>query len=389
MTKRKILSLPELRNVDADYCYAKIRSNGCHCPIASITQRTGVHCHSGRAVCSRVRRVLTTIRPMLNTNSTDYPDMLDSTADRDDPKRLTERMEEDGYLYFRRLVAPERVLPVKQDIIDLLQEHFILEANGATEPMWSGGPEPTETEYMAVYDRIARLDSFQQLASSPELITVLETLCGESVRVWVQKLIRIVYPQPEMTTAGGVGAHQDGDPKLGYQAQRFYTTWIALMDIDLAVGGLAVSPGSHKRGILKSAGTVASSGRNVKDKAYGLDPDTLDWATTAFEPGGAVIFHCRTVHRGMPNHSDRVRLSADFRYQPVSESASWMANTLGPDVRRVVQAIDETINSRALYVAAQPSPEILGELRHAMIEEKDASLERTIELVHEIKSQEE
>ena len=32
-----------------------------------------------------------------------------------------------------------------------------------------------------------------------------------------------------------------------------------------------------------------------------------------------VIFNSLTVHRGMPNRSDQVRLSVDFRYQPRSE----------------------------------------------------------------------
>ena len=319
---------------------------------------------------------------------TDYSRMIDSIADLDDPACLRSRMEDNGYLYFHRLVDPDRALGVKRDIMALLREHSIIEDDGAAEPMWSGGPEPTETEYMAVYDRIARLDSFQQLGRSPEIVSVIEAICGEPVQVWEQQLIRIVYPEPEAATVRGVGAHQDGDPALGYQAESFYTGWVALMDIDMTVGGLAVSPESHKRGLLKAKGTVASSAKDAQKKSYGIDSDELEWATTEYVPGGTVIFANRTVHLGMPNHSDRIRLSGDFRYQRAADTAGWLAHTLGPDVRRVAQAIDETLSGRALYVTTRPPPEILVKVRRQMLEEKNSTLERAQELVQEISERE-
>ena len=313
--------------------------------------------------------------------------MIDSTNDLHDSGALRERMAEEGYLFFSKLVDPERALGVKRDIIRLLREHHIMEDGPSEEAVWSGGPEPTESEYMAVYDRIVRLDSYLRLAESPEIISLLEGVCEEGIQIWNQKLIRLVYPDPDSVAPRGVGAHQDGDPKLGYSASRFYTCWIALMEIDSKVGGLAVAPKSHKRGLLQSEGAVASSAKDsAKDTEqlqYGLDPSQLDWATANYPPGGAVIFHCLTVHRGMANHSDRIRLSCDYRYQPVSDTASWMAETLGPDVRRVAQQIDELLAGRAIYITEQPTPDILGEVRTRMLQEKSTSLERAQELVRE------
>ena len=319
--------------------------------------------------------------------SKNYAMMLDSTGERANEDLLRNRIEEEGYLYFRRLVDPDRILRAKNDIEGLLREHCILEDDGNPEPMWSGGPEPTEAEWMAVYDRIVRLESFQDVAHSPEIVSLIEAIYREPVRVWDQQLIRVVYPEPGKEAPRGVGAHQDGDPKLGYQAKTFYTAWVALMGIDIPVGGLAVSPCTHKRGILQSEGIGASSSKDADSKSYGLDPRDLEWATDVYVPGGTVIFACRTVHRGLQNHSDRIRLSGDFRYQPVSENASWLSTTPGPDIRRVAQEIDETLSSRALYVTVRPRPEILPELRQRMLEEKTASLERAQELVREIKKQ--
>ena len=315
---------------------------------------------------------------------TDLAKMIDSADAIEDAASLQERMQDDGYLFFSRLMDADHVLEVKAEIVAILREHHIVEDDGEADAMWSGGPQPTEAEYMAVYDRVVRLESYRELARAPEIVVVLESLCGEPVQVWEQKLIRLVYPDPEAVAAQGVGAHQDGDPKLGYKANRFYTGWIPLMEIDTKVGGLAVVPKSHKMGVLKSAGTVASSTNKVG--VYGLDAGELTWASTEYSPGSAVIFANLTAHRGLPNSSDRIRLSCDFRYQPASESASWLAHTLGPDVRRTCQQIDEILAGRALFVTTGATPESLIEVRRRMVEEKITTLEGAQELVHEIEA---
>ena len=268
----------------------------------------------------------------------------------------------------------------------ILRAHYIIEDDGAPDPIWSGGPQPTEAEYMAVYDKIVRLESFRRLAESPKTIAVLEAVCEGPVQVWEQQLVRLVYPNSETASAQGIGAHQDGDPKLGYKAGRFYTCWISLMDIDSTIGGLAVAPRSHALGVLKSAGSVSSSAKDVESDDYGLDASELEWAGADYSPGSAVIFASRTAHRGLPNHSDRIRLSCDFRYQPASDTASWLAHTLGPDVRRVCQQIDETLSGRALYMTTHPTTEILDEVRRRMLEEKATTFGRAQELVREIKA---
>ena len=314
----------------------------------------------------------------------DLTTMIESTDLLRDAARLRERMRSEGYLFLRRLVAAERALALKREIVALLREHFIIEDEDAAEPLWSGGPEPTEAEYMAIYDRIVRLESFRELAHSPEIIAVVEAVSEGPVQVWEQQLIRIVYPDPDAVAAQGVGAHQDGDPKLGYRASRFYTGWISLMAIDATVGGLAVAPGSHRLGLLQSAGTVASSASRRPATGYGLDAAALSWATSDFVPGSTVIFHNRTAHRGLPNHSDRIRLSCDFRYQPAGDSSSWLAHTAGPEVRRTAQQIDAVVSSRALYVTTRATPELIGEIRRRMLEERSTTLQRARELAQEL-----
>ena len=160
------------------------------------------------------------------------------------------------------------------------------------------------------------------------------------------------------------------------------------MDIDSAIGGLAVSPRSHRMGLLNSSGTVASSTQKSDALAYGLDDSQLEWATTNYSPGSAVIFHCLTAHRGLPNHSKFIRLSCDFRYQAAGETASWLAHTPGPEVRRTAQKIDDILASRALYVTTHATPEIIEQVRQRMLEERNTSIVRAQELVAEVREQE-
>ena len=315
-----------------------------------------------------------------------FQPFTDSSKHLGDAARLSAILQDDGYLFLRRLVDPQQIATVKQDIMQILRQHQIIEDDGADDPLFSGGPHATESEYMAFYDRIARLDSFVQLAESPAIVALMEGLFGGLVQVWTQRLIRVLYPDPDAPAPIGLGAHQDGNFRFGYLSQSFNACWLPLMEINQEIGGLAVAPGSHSRGELDhGGGSVASSAKSVKEKkVFGLDPESLSWVTSDFQPGDAVIFTSLTVHRGILNRSDRIRLSCDFRYQLADDSASWLAHTLGPDVRRVAQKIDDIVASRALYVSTRASAETLADVRLKMLEEKSTSLERAKELVKEL-----
>ena len=50
-----------------------------------------------------------------------------------------------------------------------------------------------------------------------------------------------------------------------------------------------------------------------------LDPLEGTWRYSPFKQGDVLIFHSLAVHKGMPNGSDRLRMSIDARYQRASE----------------------------------------------------------------------
>ena len=70
-----------------------------------------------------------------------------------------------------------------------------------------------------------------------------------------------------------------------------------------------------------------------------------------------------------------------------SDTASWLAHTPGPEVRRTAQQIDEILAGRALYVTTRATPEVLDQVRRRMLEERSTSLARAQELVLEVREQ--
>ena len=80
------------------------------------------------------------------------------------------------------------------------------------------------------------------------------------------------------------------------------------------MGALQVAAGSHRDGVRDFKFSLhASTALEVADPLVGA------WRGGDFAAGDAVIFHSLTVHRGSPNLTDRLRLSADFRFQRASD----------------------------------------------------------------------
>jgi hypothetical protein len=309
--------------------------------------------------------------------------MIDATAAAGDPTRLKALLAEHGYLLLRGALNRDLVQRVRDDLIAVLHDCNILESPAAP-PIWSGGPPPTEEEYMAYYERAVQLDSFNRLAESAEVRAVMEAIYDGPVQVWEQRLLRIIPPDPDGAAPLGVGAHQDGSPQLGYLTQDFCTAWVPLTDIDDRLGGLAVVPCSHRGGVRAQTGSASSSLRTAKTQTFEAPSAGEQWVTTTYRPGDLVVFASMTLHKGQPNTSDRLRLSCDFRYQPEGAFANWLAHTSGPEVRRVAQRIDAVITSRALFVTTHADADLRDAVRRRMLEERSTTLERARELAAEL-----
>jgi hypothetical protein len=232
---------------------------------------------------------------------------LDSLPLLDQPEALRARMQRDGYLFVAGMLPKEAVDALYEAIMAICREQGWADANNLAlgEPRLEGYPE-----WWAVYDPLQRLEAFHAFAHRPEIRRLVEALTQEPVLVHPRNIARITFPGAAHYTTP---PHQDypliqGTPET-------YTAWIPLCDCPQTLGGLAILAGSHQIGLLPVHRATGPGGLSVETERWGLT-----WHGQDMQAGDLLLFHSYTIHRALPNVSDRrLRVSADYRYQGVSQ----------------------------------------------------------------------
>lgn len=234
---------------------------------------------------------------------------IDSTALIDDAQALTSRMARDGYLFLRGALPVAAVAEVQAQVGTLAREAGWLRADrpvaeAVADPAgFCVDPDPT---YLKTLRRINRLESYHALKHHPALTGLLERLLGGPVFAHPRVLMRNIFPSREAFTTK---AHQDFPNVQG--TTEVYTAWIPLVDCPLEVGPLQVAAGTHRGGVYDFHIGAGAGGIEIAETFDGR------WASGAFRVGDVLLFHSMVVHKGVPNRSDRLRMSMDVRFQRV------------------------------------------------------------------------
>ena len=233
------------------------------------------------------------------------------------PEELRRRIQDDGYLFFKKLQDADKLWDLRRQMLTVIQEGGWLVAG--TDPMAgiadiSRRCTEGDMEFTDVYHEVYKLESFHQSAHWPEVLDMLEKVIGSPVLPHPQKIARIWFPQyTEHTTP----VHQDF---VHFQGNfETYTCWAPVGDCPIELGGLAVLPGSHK------VNRVMNHRFSLGAGALRINTDELDgnWHSTDYEIGDTLIFLALTVHKALPNLTiDRLRVSLDNRYQTVGDPIS-------------------------------------------------------------------
>lgn len=244
----------------------------------------------------------------------------DSSDLLEDPGALRARAEEHGYLFFRGLLPAEAVLDVRRRFLRILERHGWLDPNDPTSGRVNLAAfereERSKVEFCGVgvtpeaYAEVQRVRQFHELAHHPRLLAMYAKLFDAEVLPHPRNIARLMI-------AGSGSAptppHQDfihiqGTPNV-------WTAWIPLADCPRELGGLSVLVGSHRDGLLSYKRAEGAGGL----EAYLSELDRV-WASDDFEAGDVLTFNSHTVHRALPNRlRNQVRLSCDFRYQPLQD----------------------------------------------------------------------
>ena len=164
-------------------------------------------------------------------------------------------------------------------------------------------PDPV---YLRTYRRAAAEPGLHQLPHSDNVRLLGRMLGIDHLFPIPRVVLRIVFPGATPTHP-----HQDWTTVQGTQST--VTMWVPLMRCGLSAGPIAAITGSHRRG----EWTRGSGPGGDIDEVITGDHDS--WSAAPLDAGDAVVFRSLTVHRALPNNSDCLRLSIDFRIQDMSQ----------------------------------------------------------------------
>jgi hypothetical protein len=231
-----------------------------------------------------------------------------------DPTALRTRLAEDGYLYFPALLGALELDHLRSEILRAVEPLGWL-ASGS-DPVDGVPDEHPRLDHRPGYNEgcaaIQACESFHRLAHDPRLTTLAASVLDAPVLVHPRKVARVMWPWPsEIATA----PHQDWQFFQG--STDLLTCWIPLHDCPTAFGGLRVLRGSQHDGVHEMLPSKGTSPIRVV-----VDDHDRRWASTHYRCGDVLLFHCLTVHSAQPNVTDRLRVSVDYRYQPLDDPIS-------------------------------------------------------------------
>ncbi len=222
------------------------------------------------------------------------------------------RLARDGYLFLRGFLPVRDVAAVEAAIGKAVAATPGWLAEGTHPAEWMAGPSAAgesyhDPDFLAMYRRVQSIQSFHEFAHHRRVVAAVEGLLEDRVFVHSNHVARVVGPSARVEPTR---IHQDWRPIQG--AADALTVWIPLADIHPPLGGLRILEGSQTGGVVPF---------DPERQSIRIDDDDPRWRSASYRRGDALIFHSLTVHAGLPNTTDRLRRSCEFRYQRVSDPA--------------------------------------------------------------------
>jgi hypothetical protein len=217
---------------------------------------------------------------------------------------LGDRLATDGYLLIRNLVSEDIATSVAEEALSVLQkERYVTPGPGSALALRL----PSGRAMKAVGSRLQHIEMLHKLGWHPELRRLAEALLGETAYTQPRKMLEALFP----ARLGDEPRQLHRDNLGGPWCRDMLTFRVSLGGIGMGDGGIAVLRGSQDYHHALTAGPA-----EVQDQRIAVPDDTSDdWVTTELSPGDVVLFHCYTIHKVLPNRTDRVQLSTEYRWQ--------------------------------------------------------------------------
>ena len=248
------------------------------------------------------------------------------------PDKLRARLEADGYLYIRGFFPSPTIMRARRSLTDrLAAEHLLHPDHPAIEAVAAPGVDSHFRPDLAKDN-----PHVDEVVHGSKLLEFYASLLGGPVRHYDYTWLRAVGP------GHGTKPHCDL-VYMGRGTHELLTCWIPYGDVPLELGGLIVLEQSHlKSDVLGSylsrdvdsycvnrpaEAALAQEGKSSWSGHLSNNPHSLQkklggrWLTAEWRAGDFITFKMNLVHGSLDNHTDRIRLSSDTRYQLASEPA--------------------------------------------------------------------
>jgi len=237
----------------------------------------------------------------------------------DDPDALKARIAADGYLLIRGLHDKETVRRARRQILEKLAAKGMI-APGT--PLMDGifnrdYPEPTSTGSMG-NKALTQLPEFKAVVEGAPVMDFFKRFLGGEARTFDFKWLRTAGP------GSGSPIHYD-IVFMGRGTQALYSCWTPFGDVSLDMGPIVFCLGSNRFEKVRATYGQADVDRDMIEGHFSDDPLEIvekfggHWTTTTFSAGDVIIFSMFLMHASLVNTSDKIRITADTRYQLASE----------------------------------------------------------------------
>jgi ectoine hydroxylase-related dioxygenase (phytanoyl-CoA dioxygenase family) len=221
------------------------------------------------------------------------------------PVELRARFQRDGYLYFPDALDAVLTQPLLESMLQSLAPHVCWD-DAEQAPVLHGEPFfESDPVWDEVYPKIQSLEGLHALFHDEALQRLMRIVAGDRPFVYPMKMARVAAPRKlgfETPPHQDAFSHHAGPGMAG--------VWVALHDVDAAMGRLTILPGSHTRGV-----RAVFEARGVGGVQCEIYPEETRWHVDDVSAGDVILFHSQTVHRAQPNTGKRrVRLSVDTRF---------------------------------------------------------------------------
>lgn len=148
-----------------------------------------------------------------------------------------------------------------------------------------------------------------RMMTHPALLDVVESIIGPEILFHPQSNVCAKLPRHDESM---VPWHQDSVGLAPESEKTFIINfWIPLVEVTMDMGGMQVMRGPYHKGPELSETFAIPESKLPKD-------EIVDCPVPR---GGALMIQKRTIHRSVPNVSDKARWSMDFRFSPADKPA--------------------------------------------------------------------